>query len=84
MKTIADRYEKRLEKMRERNALKIERLSLLAALARLNKRGMTFGRFMTTMAGGSYTWGILYDIQVTQVARALMPRAVAAKKKRKK
>lgn len=84
MKTITDRYERQLERIRERNARKIERLALLAALARLNKRGMTFGRFMSTMARSSYTWGILYDIQVTQVARALMPKTVAAKKKRKK
>lgn len=84
MKTTNDRFLKRLEKMRERNARKIERLALLAALSRLDKRGMTFGRFLNTMAGNSEIWGILYDIQVTQVARALMPKTVAAKKKRKK
>lgn len=82
--TTNERFLKRLETMRERNARKIERLALLAALTRLNKRGMTFGRFVSTMAGSSYIWGILYDIQVTQVARALMPKTVAAKKKRKK
>jgi len=82
--TINDRFLKRLETMRERNARKIERLTLLAAMARLDKRGMTFGRFMSTMAGSSYIWGILYDIQVTQVARSLMPKTVAVKKKRKK
>jgi len=84
MKTIADRYEKRLEKMRERNALKIERLSLLAALARLNKRGMTFGDFVRAVACSNQVWDTLNDIQVTQVARALMPKTVAAKKKLKK
>lgn len=84
MNTIAYQYERQLEKIRERNASKIERLALLAALARLNKRGMTFGRFMSTLAGNSYAWGILYDIQLTQVARALMPKTFAVRKKRKK
>ena len=84
MKTIADRYEKRLEKMRERNARKIERLALLAALARLDKRGMTFGDFVRAVALSDQAWDVLDAIQVTQVARALMPKTVAAKKKRKK
>lgn len=84
MKTIADRYEKRLETMRERNARKIERLALLAALARLDKRGMTFGDFVRAVALSDQAWDVLDAIQVTQVARALMPKTVAAKKKRKK
>lgn len=84
MKTITDRYEKRLETMRERNARKIERLALLAALARLNKRGMTFGAFIRAVSRSTLVWDTLDGIQVTQVARVLMPKTVAAKKKRKK
>lgn len=84
MKTIADRYERRLETMRERNARKIERLALLAAMARLDKRGMTFGDFVRAVARRNLVWDTLNDIQVTQVARALMPKTVAVKKKRKK
>lgn len=82
--TTNDRFLKRLEKMRERNARKIERLALLAALARLDKRGMTFGDFVRAVSRRDLLWDTLNDIQVTQVARALMPKTVAAKKKRKK
>lgn len=82
--TTNDRFLKRLETMRERNARKIERLSLLAALARLDKRGMTFGDFVRAVACSYQVWDTLNDIQVTQVARALMPKTVAVKKKRKK
>lgn len=82
--TTNDRFLKRLETMRERNARKIVRLSLLAAMARLDKRGMTFGDFVRAVACSYQVWDTLHDIQVTQVARALMPKTVAAKKKRKK
>ena len=82
--TTNDRFLKRLETMRERNARKIERLSLLAAMARLDKRGMTFGDFVRAVACSNQVWDTLHDIQVTQVARALMPKTVAVKKKRKK
>lgn len=82
--TTNDRFLKRLETMRERNARKIERLSLLAAMARLDKRGMTFGDFVRAVACSNQVWDTLNDIQVTQVARALMPKTVAVKKKRKK
>ena len=84
MKTITDRYERQLEKMRERNARKIERLALLAALSSLNKRGMTFGAFIRAVSRSTLVWDTLDEIQVTQVARAIMPKTVAAKKKRKK
>jgi hypothetical protein len=82
--TTNDRFLKRLETMRERNARKIERLALLAALARLDKRGMTFGDFVRAVARRDLVWDTLVNTQVTQVARALMPKTVAAKKKRKK
>ena len=82
--TTNDRFLKRLETMRERNARKIERLSLLAAMARLDKRGMTFGDFVRAVARRDLVWDTLVNTQVTQVARALMPKTVAAKKKRKK
>lgn len=82
-KTTNDRFLK-LETMRERNARKIERLALLAALARLDKRGMTFGDFVRAVARRDLVWDTLVNTQVTQVARALMPKTVAAKKKRKK
>lgn len=82
--TTNERFLKRLETMRERNARKIERLALLAALARLDKRGMTFGDFVRAVACSNKVRDTLNDILVTQVARALAPKTVAAKKKRKK
>ena len=82
--TTNARFLKRLETMRGRNARKIERLALLAALARLDKRGMTFGDFVRAVARRDLVWDTLVNTQVTQVARALMPKTVAAKKKRKK
>ena len=82
--TTNDRFLKRLETMRERNARKIVRLALLAAMVRLDKRGMTFGDFVRAVACSYQVWDTLHDIQLTQVARALMPKTVAVKKKRKK
>lgn len=82
--TINDRFLKRLETMRERNARKIERLALLAAMARLDKHGMTFEDFVRAVVCSNQVWDTLNDIQVTQVARSLMPKTAAAKKKRKK